>query len=45
LSHPELFVIGLDNQVYAQKFDTLGNPVATYFLTQPGTVKTISVAR
>jgi hypothetical protein len=40
-NHPELFVIGLDNQVYAQKFDASGSAAAGYFLTRPGRVKAL----
>ena len=36
------FVIGLDNQVYAQKLDAQGNPVGGYYLTQPGQVKALA---
>jgi hypothetical protein len=42
---PETFVIGLDNQVYAQKFDANGTPAYGYFLTAPGQFKKIQVAR
>jgi hypothetical protein len=40
-----VFVIGLDNQVYAQKLDAHGNPAWGYFLVQPGAVKAISPGR
>ena len=43
LNDPELFVIGLDEQVYGQKFDKSGNPVGGYFFTQPGAVKVLAV--
>src|SRR5262249_46133018 len=43
---PETFVLGLDNQVYAQKFDANGYPAYGYFPTAPGqVVKEIRVAR
>jgi uncharacterized delta-60 repeat protein len=41
----ESFVIGFDNQVYAQKFDANGNSAGAYFLTQPGQVKALSATR
>ena len=39
----ELFVFGLDGQVYAQKLDAVGNSTGPYGLTQPGVVKAVSV--
>jgi hypothetical protein len=43
---PETFVLGADNQVYAQKFDANGYPAFGYFPTAPGqTFKQIRVAR
>jgi hypothetical protein len=39
----ETFVLGLDNQVYAEKFDANDNPMGGYFLTSPGQVKTLTV--
>jgi uncharacterized protein YkwD len=41
--HPMNFVLGLDDQVYAQKFDAAGNPSSGYFLTSPGQVKSLTV--
>jgi hypothetical protein len=38
----EVFAIGLDNQVYAQKLDGNGRSVTPYFLTRPGAVKTLT---
>jgi hypothetical protein len=38
----DLFVIGLDNQVWAEKLDPAGNPVGGYFLVQTGAVKSFS---
>jgi hypothetical protein len=38
---PELFFIGLDDQVYGQAFDGHGDSATTYFLTQPGRVKSL----
>jgi hypothetical protein len=35
----EIFVLGLDNQVYAQNFDPSGNSASSYFLAAPGQVK------
>jgi hypothetical protein len=43
--NPELFAIGLDDQVYAQKLDANGNPVGSYFLTQPGQVKALTAGQ
>jgi hypothetical protein len=40
-----VFVLGLDNQVYAQKMDARGNPAWGYFLVQPGAVKSFSAGR
>jgi hypothetical protein len=40
---PEIFAIGLDDQIYAQKFTTFGDPSTFYFLAAPGKVKEISV--
>jgi hypothetical protein len=39
----EVFVIGLDDQVYAQKFDLFGNSASGYVLTRPGQVKALAV--
>jgi predicted outer membrane repeat protein len=39
------FVIGLDNQVYGRHLDANGNPSGGYFLTAPGQVKALQVAR
>jgi hypothetical protein len=41
--HPEVFIIGLDNQVYIQQFDSTGASVGPYSLTQPGQVQSIAV--
>ncbi len=41
----ETFVIGLDNQVYGEKFDRSGNAVNGYFLTAPGQVKALAVGQ
>jgi hypothetical protein len=38
---PELFVIGMDGQVYGQKFDSTGKLLGNYSLTTPGTVNGI----
>jgi hypothetical protein len=38
LNFQDLFVIGLDNQVYAQKIDPNGSSATGYFLTTPGQV-------
>src|SRR5262249_2332288 len=43
LGAPELFAVGLDGQVYEQKFDAQGTSVSSYVLTQPGQVQSISV--
>src|SRR5262249_7750103 len=40
---PELFVTGLDNQVYAVKFASSGDPAGGYFLAAAGYVKDFSV--
>lgn len=42
-NRPTNFVWGLDDQVYAQKFDENGNPVGGYFLVAPGRVKSFAV--
>jgi hypothetical protein len=34
----EVFVVGLDNQIYSQMLDSSGNPIGSYILTQPGQV-------
>ena len=34
----EVFVLGLDSQIYAQKLDANGNSASGYFLTTPGQV-------
>lgn len=39
------FVVGLDNQVYAQKFDSFGNSISAWIATAPGEVKSVSVGR
>jgi hypothetical protein len=39
------FVLGLDHQVYAQHVDLHGNPFWSYFLVQPGAVKSFSAGR
>jgi hypothetical protein len=39
------FIIGLDGQVYGRQVDTTGNPFGPYFLTAPGQVKSLQVAR
>jgi hypothetical protein len=41
----ETFVIGLNNQVYAQKLDATGHPIGGYFLTTPGEVLDLRVGR
>jgi hypothetical protein len=41
----ETFVIGLDNQVYAQLFDASGSSVSGYFLASPGTIKALAVSQ
>lgn len=38
----EVFVIGLDNRVYAQRLDSEGNPVGGYFNTSASVVKAIA---
>ena len=38
----DLFVIGTDSQVYAQRLDANGNLVGNYFLVQPGQVKALA---
>jgi hypothetical protein len=38
---PELFVVGLDDRVYAEKVDASGNPLQGYTLTAPGGVNAI----
>jgi hypothetical protein len=38
---PELFVLGLDNQVYGEHLDSNGNPLGLYFFTKPGRVKAL----
>jgi autotransporter-associated beta strand protein len=43
-SMPELFVIGLDNQVYAQKLDSNGSSSSGYVLASPGQVKALVTA-
>lgn len=43
LSSAEVFVMGLDFQVYAQKLDSAGNSAGPYFLTNAGQVKAITV--
>jgi hypothetical protein len=42
---PETFVIGNDDQVYAEKFDANGNPAYGYFLTAPLQVKKVEVVQ
>ena len=39
---PEVFAIGLDNQVYAEAFSSIGETSTGFFLTTPGQVKTIT---
>ena len=34
-----VFVLGAGSQVFAMKFDALGNPITTYFLVTPGAVQ------
>jgi RHS repeat-associated protein len=41
--NPEVFVLGLDNQVYAQKLDANGSSASGYFLAAPGQVQTLTV--
>jgi autotransporter-associated beta strand protein len=41
---PELFVIGPDNQVLAQKLDASGNSASGYLATAPGQVKALVAA-
>jgi hypothetical protein len=41
---PELFAIGLNDQLYAEKFDDNGNSISDYFLTQPGAILTIRMS-
>jgi hypothetical protein len=44
-NNPELFAIGLDNQVYAERYDASGNPDPTgYFTAALGQIKAIDVA-
>lgn len=38
----QFFAVGLDNQVYEQKFDANGNNAGGYILTTPGKVKAIA---
>src|SRR5438067_2174152 len=40
-----VFVVGFDDQVYAQKFDASGASSSPYVLTRPGAVKTIEVGQ
>src|SRR5262249_17408328 len=40
----QLFVIGLDSQVYTQKFDFNGTSTGIYTLSSPGQVKAMSVS-
>jgi hypothetical protein len=40
-----VFVLGTDGQVYAQRVDARGNPAWSYFLVQPGVVKSFSAWR
>src|SRR5262249_48247101 len=42
---PVVFVMGLDDQVYAQKFDYYGNSAGSYFLASVGKVKSFTVGR
>jgi ELWxxDGT repeat protein len=39
----EVFVLGLDNQVYAEKFGSNSSPTGGYFLTRPGQVQALTV--
>jgi hypothetical protein len=41
----QAFVIGQDNQVYAETFSDSGTPTGKYSLTTPGTVKAIDTGR
>jgi hypothetical protein len=43
--NPEVFVIGLDDQVYAQQFDANDNSASGYFLAQPGQVRNLQVGQ
>jgi uncharacterized protein YkwD len=40
---PELFALGLDDQVWAQKFDAAGNSASAYFVAGEGQVKAFAV--
>jgi hypothetical protein len=40
---PEIMVLGLDHQIYAQEFDPNGGSVKNYFLVAPGQVKAFAV--
>jgi hypothetical protein len=42
---PELFVLGLDHQVYAQTFDSTGGSTSGYALVAPGQVKSFALGR
>jgi hypothetical protein len=42
-ARPEVFAIGLDDQVYAQMFDASGNSATGYTLTRPGQVEALAV--
>ena len=41
----EMFALGIDNQVWAQKFDVAGNSTSGYFLATPGMVKAFAATR
>jgi hypothetical protein len=45
LGFPELFVMGLDNQIWAVKLNANGVAQSGYFLTTSGVVKALSAAR
>jgi hypothetical protein len=41
----EVFVVGVDSQVYGHKVDAAGNTTGGYFLARPGQVKALAVGR
>ncbi|MFL5242005.1 MAG: proprotein convertase P-domain-containing protein [Gemmataceae bacterium] len=42
-NNPEVFSIGPDNQIYAQKFDNTGKPAGDFFATGPSPVSVTSI--
>jgi hypothetical protein len=43
--HPLVFALGLDGQVYEQRFDALGNPSSGFVLVSTTSVQALSVSR